>query len=88
MNLLWIFIKPLIPSTSALFLYAGIALVLSGSFVGWSIHQYNKGYSAAIYAIARKDKEAIDAADEASKVVSQCFDSGRTWDDIGGLCRP
>lgn len=68
-----------------------VALLVIGTFTAIATKAYNKiynrGYDAAIYAIAKKDKRAIDAADKITKQVDDCFNSNREWDDLSGVCK-
>lgn len=65
----------------------GIVLVaVSVSWLAFSNHYYNKGWVAAIAAIAAQDRKAIDARDKALEEVRACRSSGRTWDVVNGVC--
>lgn len=66
------------------------AAIAAGVAIGWAIfatHYYNKGWAAAIHAIAAQDKRAIDAAKHARETVESCRDSGGTWDVTSGACQ-
>ncbi len=68
----------------------GIAVVLAvigGGVAYWSVHEYDKGYNAAIEAIAAKDREAVNAVNKAKAKVDECDNGGGTWDTINGVCR-
>lgn len=67
----------------------GIAITaIVGAYSYWHHTVYQRGYNAAIYAIATKDKEAINAANKISSEVDRCYDSNRSWDAINGVCLP
>lgn len=59
------------------------ALVVAGIFAGagYAIYSsiYNRGWHAAIEAVAAQDKEAVDAADKARARVRACYDGGGMW---------
>lgn len=67
---------------------AGGAIAIIGlAYWGWHNAVWNKGYDAAIAAIAAQDKEAVDAADKARIRVQRCRAAGRVWDIAAGVCR-
>ena len=47
---------------------------------------YNKGYQVAINQVAAQNKEANDAVKKVTTSVDECFNSGGTFDDVGGVC--
>lgn len=80
---------------SAFFAASGLTkLIMIGSVIaalgigygGWYIHVYNKGYNAAIAAIARQDAKAIARATAARSAVNECADRGLRWDQSTGKC--
>jgi hypothetical protein len=65
-------------------------LIVIGIGVGWlsfSNHYYNKGWYAALHAVAAQDAKAINEAKNAREIVRQCRDGGGTWDVPSGMCR-
>lgn len=66
-------------------------LALAGLLIGaadlyLSIHYYNKGWHSAIAAVAKKDKEALDAVDKAVSNVDECVRRNGSWDTVNGVC--
>lgn len=66
-------------------------LAIAGTLIGAadvyiSIHEYNKGWHAAIAAVAKKDKEALDAVDKAVSNVDECVRRNGNWDTVNGVC--
>lgn len=60
-----------------------------GCLVGWAVfatHYYNKGYNAAIVAVAAKNEAARKAVERATRDVEDCIRHGRTWDTVDGVC--
>ena len=84
MAILWAILRPLLPR---LLLYLSIAGALGSGFLWLKTHYYNKGWAAAIDAIAREDKEASDAANKQRQKVSECSASMREWDVTSGVCK-
>lgn len=78
----------LLPGLWQLGIIAGALVALVGLYSAWHYTVWSRGYDAAIYAIAKKDKGAIDAADKISKAVDACYDASRVWDDTRGVCLP
>jgi uncharacterized protein (UPF0333 family) len=64
-----------------------ITAIVGGGVTYWSIHEYDKGYNAAIEAIAAKDREAVNAVNKAKSKVDDCNNGGGTWDSTVGVCR-
>jgi len=60
---------------------------IAGGVTAWSVHQYNKGYAAAISAIAAKDREAVNAVNAGKLKVDECVSRNGEWDTISGVCR-
>jgi hypothetical protein len=63
-----------------------VIIAVSISWLAFSNHYYNKGWAAAIAAIAAQDRKAVDAKDKAIETVRACRDSGGTWDVVNGVC--
>jgi hypothetical protein len=63
-----------------------ILLTLGGLYAGWYAHVYNKGYGAAIAAIARQDAKAIRRATAARSAVTDCASRNLVWDQSTGQC--
>jgi hypothetical protein len=80
-------IRVLLPSTAKLIALGVAATAITGVVTWWSLHQYNKGWTAAINSMAAKDKEAVDAADNASARFRECRDAGRVWRTSTGDCQ-
>ena len=69
---------------------AGIAVigVLAGAAdLYLTVHYYNKGWHAAIAAVAAKDQEALNAVNKSKSDVDACYASGRTWSTTDGVCQ-
>lgn len=64
----------------------GVLIAVIAAYWFWHHTVYNRGYDAAIAAIAAENKEAVDAADRARQKVRACADSGGNWDVTGGVC--
>lgn len=79
-------LRLMLPGSSTLIIYGVVALAVSGVFTGWSIHEYNKGWNAAISSIAVKDKEATDAVKKAITSVEKCDADGGRWNTTDGVC--
>lgn len=47
---------------------------------------YNKGWTAAIHAIAAQDQKAVDESNVAKGTVADCFNGGGTWDIASAGC--
>jgi hypothetical protein len=62
-----------------------VLLIVGGTYVAWRSSIYNEGWNSAIEAIARKDKEAVDAADKAAARVDACWNGGGVW--AQGSCK-
>jgi hypothetical protein len=65
------------------------AAIVIGIGVGWltfSNHYFNKGWTAALHAVAAQDAKAISEAQHAREAVKQCRDGGGTWDVSNGVC--
>lgn len=65
----------------------GAVLAAGAAYAGWHHHVYRQGWNAAVAAIARADKEAIDAALAARATYRACVDAGGVWDPTRGQCR-
>jgi len=63
-----------------------VIITLSASWLAFSNHYYNKGWAAAIHAIAARDQKAVDAKNKALETVKACRDSGHEWDVVNGVC--
>lgn len=61
-----------------------VAIVGGAAFIIYS-KIYNRGWQAAIEAVAAQDKEAVDAADKARARVRACYDGGGVWSQ--GSCQ-
>lgn len=67
-------------------------LAIAGTMIGAadlyiSIHEYNKGWHAAIAAVAKKDQEAIDAVKKSQSDVDACYARGKSWSTADGVCQ-
>lgn len=63
-----------------------IGVLAGGADLYLSVHYYNKGWHAAIAAVAAKDKEALDAVDSAVSKVDECIRRNGSWDTSTGVC--
>lgn len=67
-----------------------LTLGIAGAWGYVSVSAYNKGYNkgwdAAIAAVAAKNKEAVKDAERVKTKVKDCFDSGGDWDVVNGKC--
>lgn len=66
---------------------AAVLAAIGGSVTYWSVHEYNKGWHAAIAAIAKKDQGAIDESIKAKSEVDACYRRGGTWSVVDGVCQ-
>lgn len=73
------FALPAFSLTTKLIAAGVVALVVIGAYWAWHTTIYNRGWHAAIAAIAAQDTEAVDAADKARALVRACYDSGGVW---------
>lgn len=87
MTFIWGLLKPFLPSPMVLLMYGGIALGVLSFFTWFGVHYYNKGWNAAIAAIAEDNQEAVNEANRARTKVRDCRNGGGTWDTVGGVCR-
>jgi hypothetical protein len=62
----------------------GLAILTAACFAIYT-SIYNRGWHAAIEAVAARDKEAVDAADKARARVRACYDAGGVWAE--GACK-
>lgn len=60
--------------------------IVGGSATWLSVHEYNKGYAAAIAKIAARDKEATNAVKKAISNVDDCVAHNGVWDTVNGVC--
>jgi hypothetical protein len=65
----------------------GIVIAILGAYAGWHYTIYKRGYDKAITDIAAENKEAVDAANKARIRVRECYASGGSWDQSGGMCQ-
>jgi ApbE superfamily uncharacterized protein (UPF0280 family) len=63
-----------------------VAAALGLAYGGWHLHVYNKGYNAAIAAIARQDAKAVAAATAARAALRDCISRDLVWDQSTGEC--
>ena len=73
--------------TTKLIIVGAAAFAIAASATWWSVHQYNKGYSAAVAAIAAQDKEAVDAINVVRDTMRECRATGGVWSQAGGVCQ-
>lgn len=64
----------------------GLLLAVGTAYGIWHMKIYNRGYTAAIAAIAAQDKRAIDAAKTARNTYRLCIDGGGKWNQSTGEC--
>lgn len=84
---LWFFCPAFLLTYKSQLLHIAIAATVATLASGYFFtHGYNKGYAVAINQIAAKNKEASDAVKKATSSVDECFNSGGTFDDVGGVC--
>lgn len=84
---LWFFCPAfLITYKTQLFHGALIATGITLASTYMSAHYFNQGYQTAINQVAARNKEATDAVGKATTSVDECFASGGTFDDVGGVC--
>ncbi len=63
-----------------------VLAVIGGGVTWWSVKQYDKGYAAAIAAIAAQDKEAVDAVNKTVSDIDACVKSGGVWRQSSSQC--
>jgi len=63
-----------------------VVAVIGGGISYWSVHQYNKGWNAAIASVAAQDQEAVDAVNKATSNIADCTNSGGVWRSSSGKC--
>jgi hypothetical protein len=62
-------------------------LAIAGTAYGvWHHHVYQRGYTAAIAAIAAQDQEAVNAAHQLISRRRACVASGGVWSQASGEC--
>ena len=61
-------------------------LALVGAWYGVKRHYENIGYEKALSHVESANKGAIDARDKAVLPVKECYDAGRDWDVVRGVC--
>jgi hypothetical protein len=69
---------------------AGLAILgvlAGGADLYLSVHYYNKGWHAAIAAVAKKDQEALNAVKKSESEVDACYAAGRVWSTTDGVCQ-
>jgi redox-regulated HSP33 family molecular chaperone len=65
---------------------AGLLAALLAAYGAWHHQVYQKGYVAALAAIARGDSRAVGKATEYRNVFKDCRSQGRNWDQTTGKC--
>jgi hypothetical protein len=70
--------------TTKLIAAAGAVLLIGVAYWAWHTTIYNRGWHAAIEAVAAQDKEAVDASEKARARVRDCYGSGGVWS--AGTC--
>lgn len=76
-----------LPLAWRLTIIAGVPAVLAGA-AGIIHHEiYQSGYDAAIADVRAANKEAIDAATLARKLVDDCYAHGGVWSQAAGKCQ-
>lgn len=76
----------LLPIGVQLGLAAAVFALITGGAATAYLTIYNRGYAAAVEAIAKRDKVAIDAVRKATTEVRSCYAGGGTWDATRGVC--
>lgn len=74
------------PTLAPLLLYGVIALAAGAGWLALKTHYYNKGWAAALHAVAVKDDRAVKEADDAKGNVTACLDGGGRWNVVDGVC--
>lgn len=77
---------PVFDTTKLIFLGA-VAFAIAAGGTWWSVHQYNKGYSAAVAAIAAQDGEAVNAVNAVRDTMRECRATGGLWSQASGVCQ-
>jgi uncharacterized protein (UPF0333 family) len=70
-----------------LYALAAVLLAVVAVDVWIAVHQYNKGWKAAIAAVAAKDQEALNAVNKSKSDVDACYAGGRSWSTVDGVCQ-
>lgn len=79
-------LKSFLPAPVTLIAWGVSAALGFGVCAWWSIHQYNKGWHAAIDSVAAENTEAVNAVKKQRTVLADCYDRGGNWDQSRGLC--
>lgn len=66
---------------------AALLVLLGGTYAVWYTHVFNKGQTYAINRIAANDAKLVARAKKARGVLTECQNSGRSWDQSTGECR-
>lgn len=75
-------------STITKLISVGIVLItLAGAYGVWHAKVYNRGYDAALRAIAAQNQRAIKRAQEYRGRVTDCDARGLRWDQSTGECQ-
>lgn len=48
---------------------------------------WERGYGAALAAVARADQGAVDRVNAGKSLIKACRDRGGTWDVVAGVCK-
>lgn len=63
-----------------------IVAVVGVSWAGFGTHYYNKGWRAALAAIAAQNIRAIKESEDVRKEVIECFANSGDWDIYDARC--
>lgn len=64
-----------------------VAVLAGAGDLYLSVKYYNKGWHAAIAAVAKKDQEALSAVKKSESEVDACYAAGRVWSTTDGVCQ-
>lgn len=75
--------------SARLALYGSLTAAAIGGYLYWHHHVYQAGYDRAIELVAKQNKEALHAVDDARARVRDCNARvGMRWDQVAGECVP
>ena len=84
---LWFFCPAFLLPIKSLLLHIAVgATIFTFASTYFYTKGYNTGYAVAIHAIAAQDQRAAKAAETAKTTVSDCFNSGGTWNVEDATC--
>lgn len=74
------------PIGRAITVAAAFVIAIGIAWAGFGTHYYNKGWRAAMGAVAAQNQKAIKESDDVKKEVQDCYASGGNWDITDAYC--